>query len=99
MKPLPNIDPSKLVWPELENPTLLQRAMDAVWLIVMLLALLAVWGWAMTADYHDKLEDQKKATNKYSKMVATVLNGGTLHDRETGTAFFFDKPTVLRILK
>ena len=44
-----------------------------------------------------KLIAQHELTMKYSGMVAHVMNGQTLWDANTQTAYFFDKPTAVVI--
>ena len=44
-----------------------------------------------------KLIAQQELTMKYSGMVAHVMNGQTLWDANTQTAYFFDKPTAVVI--
>ena len=101
MKELPNLDPKKLIWPEeeeLDIPTRLVRVFkDAVYIIIGLLALIAVVSWSQMKDAEDKLEDQKRVTQKYIGHLSTAFNGGTLLDRATGTAFFFDKPVEVKL--
>ena len=52
-------------------------------------------------DAHTRadLAHQRKVTQKFSTMLATVMNGKPLYDKSSGTAFFFDKPYVMNIGK
>ena len=56
------------------------------------------------ADFNKKnasiiadLRAEKEKTIRISGMLATVMNGGTLFDRNSDTAFFFDKPTQVKL--
>lgn len=43
------------------------------------------------------LRAEKEKTIRISGMLATVMNGGSLFDRNSDTAFFFDKPTQVKL--
>ena len=48
-------------------------------------------------DYRDKVAQSHEETQKYIALLATAMNGGAIIDNQTDTAYFFDKPTELRI--
>ena len=48
-------------------------------------------------DYRDKVAQSHEETQKYIALLATAMNGGAILDKHTDTAYFFDKPTELRI--
>ena len=48
-------------------------------------------------DYRDKVAQSHKETQKYIGLLAAAMNGGAIIDNQTDTAYFFDKPTELRI--
>ena len=48
-------------------------------------------------DYRDKIAQSHEETQKYIALLATAMNGGAIIDNQTDTAYFFDKPTELRI--
>ena len=48
-------------------------------------------------DYRDKVAQSHEETQKYIGLLATAMNGGAIIDNQTDTAYFFDKPTELRI--
>lgn len=67
---------------------------DCAVIIVALLLLLSAWSWAMTRDYHERMEHDAKA-------LAACMNGDTLHERDNDIAHFCDKskPTKLGVKK
>ena len=48
-------------------------------------------------DYRDKVAQSHEETQKYIALLATAMNGGAIIDNQTNTAYFFDKPTELKI--
>lgn len=92
MKTLKNYAPPrhKMLWPEREPISLWQSIKDALFIIICILALLSVYSWKQMKDAEEK-------TIKYSALVAIAMNGGTLYDHNSDTAFFFDKPTEVKI--
>jgi len=46
-----------------------------------------------------KLEQQIKVSQKFSAMLATVMNGKPLYDKTSGRAFFFEKPYIMNVGK
>ena len=48
-------------------------------------------------DYRDKVAQSHEETQKYIGLLATAMNGGAIIDNQTDTAYFFDKPTELKI--
>jgi hypothetical protein len=50
-------------------------------------------------DYRDKVAESQEKTQKYIKLLATAMNGGAILDKHTDTAYFFDKPTIVRLNK
>jgi len=89
--PLQNYAPpkQKMLWPESAKPDYWAISKDAIFIIVCLLALLSVYSWQMMRDAEDRAET-------HSKIAVAMLNGHTLHDNESGTAYFFDKPVIIQ---
>jgi hypothetical protein len=79
----------KMLWPESSKPNYFAIAKDSIFIIVCLLALLSVYSWSMMRDAEDNAES-------HAKVAAAMLNGHTLHDNNTGDAYFFDKPVIVR---
>ena len=50
-------------------------------------------------DYRDQVAAQSEKAQKCGALLSTVFNGGPLLDRNTDTAYFFDKPTAVRLNK
>lgn len=50
-------------------------------------------------DYRDQVAAQSEKAQKCGALLSTVFNGGPLLDRNTDTAYFFDKPTIVRLNK
>jgi hypothetical protein len=50
-------------------------------------------------DYRDQVAAQSDRAQKCGALLSTVFNGGPLLDRNTDTAYFFDKPTAVRLNK
>lgn len=50
-------------------------------------------------DYRDQVAAQSEKAQKCGHLLSTVFNGGPLLDRNTDTAYFFDKPTAVRLNK
>ena len=64
----------------------------------LILALVAAAYLVMSElDYRDKVAQSHEETQKYIALLATAMNGGAIIDNQTDTAYFFDKPTELRI--
>lgn len=78
-------------------PTVRQRLRDMLPYIVGALILMLILGIMQNRDLKHKLEDQKAATVKYSGHLADVFNGKALIDRASNTAYFFDKPTEVKL--
>ena len=90
--------PEKAKWPE-DQPhhSLLAIFKDAIFVIAALLALLAVWGWQQNADAQDKALAQQEVTQKYIGLLASAMNGSSIYDNASGTAYFFDRPAVVKL--
>lgn len=91
------IDNAKTVWPEDEDITVIQALKDAIYIIAGLLFLLVIYGWQCERDLEDRLEAQQEVTQRYIGHLATAMNGGSLIDRNTDTAYFFDRPAVVEL--
>jgi hypothetical protein len=55
--------------------------------------------FASELDYRDQVAAQSEKAQKCGALLSTVFNGGPLLDRNTDTAYFFDKPTAVRLDK
>ena len=64
-------------------------AIDALILVLGLIAFLALISWAQ-----DKDEVERVA---YSQLLAECFNGGTLYDYNTRTAYFCSKPLEVKL--
>ena len=71
------------------------RLIDGGILIGTMLLLLALWSWMQERDAQDQ-ERQPKEIN-YAAMLAECLNGGTLIDHATDTAYFCSKPMEIKL--
>ena len=65
----------------------------ALFICVFLLILVVM----QNRDLADQIEEQQSEVKKYSGLLAECLNGGTLLDKETDTAYFCDKPSEVRL--
>ena len=71
-----------------------------LWLLALLLIAAVVYasvGWEKHGKAVVELEQQKEKTARFTYLLATVMNGGTLFDHATETGYFFDKPTVVSL--
>ena len=77
-------------------------AMKASLFVVMFALILMLLGLCWVQYTHlveltKQLEQQVEQTTKYSSLLASVMNGGTLYDRASDTAYFFDKPLAVKL--
>jgi hypothetical protein len=78
------------------------RTFKRIALLVLSLALFtaasaALVGWKKHSAAQRALSDQKVETSRYTALLASVMNGAPLYDRASGTAYFFDKPTAVKL--
>ena len=50
-------------------------------------------------DYRDQVAESQEKTQKYIHLLATAMNGGAILDKHTDTAYFFDRPMVVKLNK
>lgn len=66
-------------------------------LVVAVLLTLVILMAGTRNQYQDILVIQMEQSNRYSKMLADCLNGGTLFDSISRVAFFCSKPIEVRL--
>ena len=52
---------------------------------------------SQTGELRYELSNQKASTQLFVKMLADAFMGKVIFDKASGTAFFFDKPTAIRL--
>ena len=76
----------------LKDPyTWLDHTYNAIVTILTLIAVIFGITWLQTKDLEAQLEDRKAEVTKYSALLATCMNGGTLYDQRSDTAHFCDR--------
>jgi len=92
-----------MLWLTAEPPkvTLAQRYRK---LAPLLVPVLLVAGYflaqelaSQTGELRYELSNQKASTQHFVKMLADAFMGKVILDKASGTAFFFDKPTAIRL--
>lgn len=78
-----------------EKEPLYIRLIDAAILLVVLLCLGGLLSTWSNANANEAAEQHKAAAGRYSAMLATCLNGGTLYDKTSNTAIFCGKAIEL----
>ena len=71
------------------------RIIDGCILIGGLLLLLTLWSWMQERDAQDATPTHQEAA--YAAMLAECMNGGTLVDHSTNTAYFCSRPTEIKL--
>ena len=71
-----------------------QRLVEGALAICVLLLILA---FMQNKDLQDRIDEQQSEVKKYSGLLAECLNGGTLLDKETDTAYFCTRPLEVRL--
>ena len=78
-----------------ENEPKYIRLIDAAILLLVLLCLGGLLSTWSNASANEQAEQHKAAAGRYSAMLAECLNGGTLYDKASNTAYFCSKPIEL----
>ena len=75
------------------------RAKTLVAIIVSLAIAVAVACglWYVLNSTNGELVEEKVKVSHYSGLLASAMNGDTLYDFNSNTAYFFDKPTPVRL--
>ena len=71
-----------------------QRLVEGALFICIFLLILV---FMQNKDLQDRIDEQQSEVKKYSGLLAECLNGGTLLDKETDTAYFCDKPSEVKL--
>ena len=82
---------------EFDEPIIEIDILDALVVVVCVLAFIVLLGLLQNRDLRDEVEMQKATADKATAMLAECFNGGALLDRNTNVAFFCDKPTEIRL--
>ena len=53
--------------------------------------------WEQNAQLRDNAKTHEKMSFNYSYMLASCMNGGTLYDKKSNTAFFTSKATAIKM--
>lgn len=53
--------------------------------------------WEQNIQLKESAKTHEKASYKYSYLLASCMNGGTLYDKESNTAFFTSKAIAIKM--